>query len=180
MNKQSVLNIIGGFFATVLILVIIFGGMVVSTGNTSVKLNNQVLTAQANVNKEQQRRVTLFNNMVDAVKSYNQYEGSTLEKVTSTRSKDIDKAKLTLNAVAEKYPDLKSQKNYQNLTTEFSVTENRLANYIEAYNETIQSYNDYTQTFPNRTFIGISGQTVHHYQQSNYKVNNNEATSLFK
>lgn len=177
--KNMWVTIIFGILGFVVLIGLVFGGMIVSTGNTVVRLDNQVQTAKANINKEQERRVSLFNNLVDSIKSYNKYEGDTLTKVTKERVGDIDKEKLTLNAVAEKYPDLKSQKNYQNTMIEFAATENRVADYIETYNNDVRSYNNYVQTFPHNWFVGISGHAVQHYDQSNYKVDNNAAKNLF-
>lgn len=181
--KNNGLYIVGGVVGTIAVAALAGFGMVVSTSNGAVRLESQVDTAKANINKEQNRRVTLFNNMVDAVESYNKYEGDTLNKITKARTEaksgDVEKAKVALSAVVEKYPDLKSQKNYAQTLTEFSSTENRLADYTEAYNNDVRSYNNYTRTFPRAWFLSMSGHVVQTYKQSEMTVNPSDATNLF-
>lgn len=146
----------------------------ISTSNSAIRLENQISTAKANINKEQNRRVTLFTNLVEATKSYNNYEGDTLTKLTEARTQaekgNVTEAKTTLNAVTEAYPELKSQKNYQQTMTEFSKTENRLADFIEGYNNDIRDYNNYTSTFPHSWLLSMSGHSVQKYQQSEQTV----------
>ena len=64
--------------------------------------------------------------MVDAVQSYNNYESSTQQKITDARAKasagKINQASQSLNAVVERYPQLKSQSNYKQAMLEFSIT----------------------------------------------------------
>lgn len=169
----------------VTIIVIIFiGTLVIATPrNTAIRLDNQVATNKANINKEEQRRVDLFNNLVDAVKSYDKYEGGTLDKITEARSQaskgQVDKAEINLASVVEKYPELKSQKNYQQAMTEFSVTDNRIADYQEAYNNSVRSYNNYVQSYPANALLNLTGYTTQHYQQTNIKVYNQQARNLF-
>ena len=79
----------------------------------------------------------------------------------------------------EKYPDLKSQKNYQQAMTEFSVTDNRVADYQEAYNNSINSYNSYVRSFPANVFLNLTGYSIQKFSQTNIKVNDNQARNLF-
>ena len=166
------------------IVVIFIGTLVIATPrNTAIRLDNQVATNKANINKEEQRRVDLFNNLVDAVKSYDKYESSTLDKITEARSQaskgQVDKAEINLASVVEKYPELKSQKNYQQAMTEFSVTDNRIADYQEAYNNSVRSYNNYVQSYPANALLNLTGYNTQHYQQTNIKVDNQQARNLF-
>ena len=50
--------------------------------------------------------------------------------------------------VEERYPDLKFQKNYQNLMAEVSVTENHLAQHKKAYNGFVKDYRGFCRVFP--------------------------------
>lgn len=167
-----------------MMIMLFIGTLIVATPrNTAIKLENQVTTNKANINKEEQRRVDLFNNLVDAVKSYDKYESGTLEKITEARSQankgDVDKAEINLATVVEKYPDLKSQKNYQQAMTEFSVTANRVADYQEAYNNSVKSYDNYVRSYPANTLLDITGYSTRQYQQINIKVDNQQARNLF-
>lgn len=171
--------IVGVVFVALLVLFSIIG----SLNNTYVAKDNNVATSQSNISKEEQRRVDLFNNLVDAVQSYNKFEQSTLEKVIQARqqanSGKIENAQLTLAAVVEQYPQLQSQKNYQQAMTEFSITENRLAGYREQYNNDVRDFNNYVQGFPQALFLPLIGKDTSKKAPLDYKVDNTKARDLF-
>lgn len=181
MNKKS--KIIIWASATLAVLVILFAGAI-GISNGQIKRQQEVQTAKANISKEEERRIDLFKNMVDAVQNYNNYESSTQEKITDARSKanqgKINQASQSLNAVVERYPQLKSQSNYKQAMLEFSITENRLANYRENYNDEVQSYNIYVRRFPNYLILNMMGNDTRTYAPLHYNVDNAKATNLFK
>lgn len=170
--------------AIVVIVFAIVSGTLGSVNNHYVALNQNVTTSKSNISKEEQRRVDLFNNLVDAVQSYNKFEQTTLTQIIQARSQansgKIENAQLTLAAVVEAYPQLKSQTNYQNAELEFSVTENRLAQYREQYNNDVRSFNSYVQGFPSGLFLSIEGKDKTQKPYLDYNVNNNQARNLFK
>lgn len=172
----SVISLLSMLFVMV---VLVFG-----ISNGQIKRQQSVQTAKANISKEEERRIDLFKNMVDAVQSYNNYESSTQQKITDARAKasagKINQASQSLNAVVERYPQLKSQSNYKQAMLEFSITENRLANYREDYNDKVQSYNVYVRRFPNHQILNMMGNNTKTYQPLNYDVDNAKTTNLFK
>lgn len=179
-NKQIKLIIGAGLAVLALIVgIAIFSG----TYNSIVTLEENVNTAQSNISKEEKRRVDLFNNLVDAVQSYDKFEQSTLEKVITARQQanggQIENAQLTLAAVVEAYPELKSQGNYQRAMTEFSITENRIADYREQYNEDMRSYNNRVRKFPTNAILGIMGYDKKDFKYLDYEVKENEHRDLF-
>ena len=95
--------------------------------------------------------------MVDAVQEYQDYEGNTYQKVTEARAQassgNVDAAKTTLNAVAENYPELKANENYKQLMNELAITENKIAQIRNNYNEQVKSYNKFIRQFPNNIFL---------------------------
>ena len=177
------INIIIGL-AVVVVLAITVIGVFASANNKVVKLEETINTSQSNISKEEQRRVDLFNNLVDAVQSYNQFEQATLEKVIQARQQanggQIENAQLTLAAVVEAYPQLKSQDNYKQAMLEFSITENRLAQYREQYNGDVKSYNQAVRTFPRSMILAIMGYDKKDYKYLDFNVDNAEARVLFK
>lgn len=181
MDKKS--KIIIWTSAVLAVLVILFVSAI-SISNGQIRRQQEVQTAKANISKEEERRIDLFKNMVDAVQSYNSYESSTQQKITDARAKasagKINQASQSLNAVVERYPQLKSQSNYKQAMMEFSITENRLANYRENYNNEVQDYNVYVRRFPNHQILNMMGNSTKEYQPLNYDVNNAKATNLFK
>lgn len=132
----------------IIILVIGVLGFFIGTYNKGVRYEETIAENLSNINKEKTRKYSVFTNMVDAIQSYNKYEGETLTKIIEARSSgDIEAGEKLLNVLVEQYPELKSNENYQTYLTEISVTENRIANYIEAYNKDLKSYNSWSRSF---------------------------------
>lgn len=169
--------------AVVVVLLFIIGGTFGSVNNHYVALNQNVATSKSNINKEEERRLDLFNNLVGAIQSYNNFEQSTLTQITNARAQaaggDVDGASLAINAVVEAYPQLKSQANYQAAETEFSITENRIASYREQYNNDVRSFNSYTQGFPSGLFLSLEGKDKTQKAYLNVPVDNAKATDIF-
>lgn len=132
----------------IIILAIGIFGFFIGTHNKGVRYEETIAENLSNINKEKTRKYSVFTNMVDAIQSYNKYEGETLTKIIEARSSgDIEAGEKLLNVLVEQYPELKSNENYQTYLTEISVTENRIANYIEAYNKDLKSYNSWSRSF---------------------------------
>lgn len=169
--------------AVVLIVLFIIFGTLGSVNNHYVALSQNVGTSKSNISKEEQRRVDLFNNLVDAVQSAKTFEQDTQTKIAQARSQgnggDISGAMVTIQAVTEAYPEIKSTALYQQAMTEFSVTENRLAQYREQYNNDVRSYNSYVQSFPAGIFLSIEGKDKAQKPYLDYRVDNSQARNLF-
>ena len=168
--------------------VLIVGFIVIAStlggvNNTYVTKDQNVATAKSNISKEEQRRVDLFNNLVDAVQSATTFEKETQTKIAEARSQgnsgNIDQAMLTIQAVAEAYPQIKSIDLYKQTMTEFSITENRLAGYREQYNNDTRDFNIYVQGFPQGIFLSILGKDKTQKPLLDYKVDNSQARDLF-
>lgn len=151
--------------------------------NTYVNKNQQVSTAKSNISKEEQRRVDLFNNLVDAVESAKNFEQETQTKIAEARGMgnggDINGAMVTIQAVTEAYPEIKSTELYKQTMLEFSATENRLAQYRESYNTDVKDFNAYVQGFPSGLWLSILGKDKTQKPYLDYNVDNREARNLF-
>ena len=90
-----------------------------------------------------------------------------------------DEVLAQINAVAEAYPELKSQENYKQFMTEIATTENLIAQYKQAYNKSIKAYNRYVRKFPSRQFLSIIGYEVQDYEYYSTDKTDSEPLSLF-
>ena len=57
--------------------------------------------------------------------------------------------------VSEAYPDLKSDRQMGELSEELTHTENKVSFSRQAYNSTVNDYNDMCEMFPNNIFAGM-------------------------
>lgn len=174
--------LIGIAVAIVLVVTVLIIGA--TANNTAVRQEEQINTSQSNISKEEQRRVDLFNNLVDAVQSAKQFEQDTQTKIAEARSQaaggNVDEAMLTISAVTEAYPEIKSTELYKQTMLEFSITENRLAGYREQYNNDVKDYNKTVRSFPRSFVLSVMGYDVKDYKYLDFKVDNAEARNLFE
>lgn len=181
LSKRTTNVLIGVAIAIVLFVIVLI--TFASANNTAVRQEETINTSQSNISKEEQRRVDLFNNLVDAVQSAKKFEQETQTKIAEARSQgnkgQVDQAMLTINAVAEAYPEIKSTELYKQTMLEFSITENRLASYREQYNADVKEYNATVRSFPRNMILAIMGYDIKNYKYLDFKVNNSEARGLF-
>ena len=145
--------------AVVIILAVYIG----STYNSLVKNRNAVEEAFSTMDVYLKKRWDLIPNIVASVKGYAKHEAETLEKVIAARNggyqalSDEEKleanAELTrglaaINALAERYPDLKANENFLNLNGQLQKTEEDIANARKFYNAVVKAYNNKVEMFP--------------------------------
>ena len=81
---------------------------------------------------------------------------TTIEE-TSAADNQLTGALKSLFAVAENYPDLKANSNFQQLQTELSETEDKISYARQFYNDVVLKYNNACQMFPSSILAGLFG-----------------------
>lgn len=178
-NIKLTLIIVGIVLAITLFIVFLLNNV----PNKVISYEEQITTAQSEIKIQEKRRVDLIPNLVDCVKEYDKHEYETLMAVVEARGANSDSSvqeiQTMINAVAEQYPDLKSDKNYKELMNELSTTENKIAQVRSNYNEWVTRYNSYTKKFPNRQILSFLGYEVTEYQKLEFDVPSDSPTNLF-
>lgn len=171
--------ILGVIAAVILLIVCLFAG----ANNRAISLEEQLNTATAEINVAEKRRADLVYNLADAVLSYQDYERGTYELIAAARasaqSGHVDDAEMVLSAVAEQYPELKANENYQQLMTELAITENSIAQYRNNYNEQARAYHNFVRKFPNNVLLNIMGYTVVDSDYTAYNAPQDAPQNLF-
>lgn len=154
-----------------LIALVVFG-QYVTVRNTLVSKNEAVKSAWSEVDVNLQRRADLIPNLVETVKAYAKQEQTVFGDIANARSallsarspsekiaanNQLDGALGRLLAIAENYPQLKSNENFLRLQDELAGTENRIAVARKRYNDSLQDYNTYVQQFPASLFASWAG-----------------------
>lgn len=132
--------------------------------NRLVSLRENRNNAFADIDVQLKLRYDLVPNLVETVKGYATHERELLEKVTSARASAmkthgssadrvaaegaLSGALMQLIAVAENYPDLKANQNFQQLQAELSDIENKIAAARRFFNNATNEYNVATTQFP--------------------------------
>ena len=150
------------FFYSVIFVGVVLGWLV-GVFNGLVRASREADNAFSQIDVQLKRRYDLIPNLVETVKGYMKFEQETLNKVVQARNsalqarsipeKSTADAQVTqtlggLFALAEAYPDLKSNANMLSLEEELKTTENKISFARQYYNEAVTQLNIRIGTFP--------------------------------
>lgn len=142
--------------------------------NRLVALRQTRKNAFSDVDVQLKQRFDLVPNLVETVKGYATHESSVFENVTAARASVgrsgpgaapdrmkaegmLGSALMGLFAVAENYPQLKADANFQQLQAELGDLENKIAAARRFFNSATAEYNTAIQQFPASLIAGSFG-----------------------
>lgn len=165
-RKYMSIPLILGIVAVVLVLYF------VGVYNHLVVLKTRIEEALSGIDVQLKRRADLIPNLVETVKGYVKHEKEVLENVTKARSALMNAGSMqekaeadnmlsgalkSLFAVAEAYPELKANANFEELQRQLEDTEDKVAYSRQFYNSNVLSYNSKVQMFPTNLIAGMFG-----------------------
>jgi LemA protein len=154
----------------VLLVIVVYATMLY---NNLVQLKHNVSKAWANIDVLLKQRHDELPKLVETCKQYMKFEQETLQKVMEARSKvfaareaqnipELGQAEGALRAtlghlfaLAEAYPDLKTNQSFQQLQARISSLENAIADRREFYNESVNVNNVRIEQFPDTIIAGM-------------------------
>lgn len=144
----------------ILVLLVVY---LVAQYNGFVVLKTRIQEALSGIDVQLKRRADLIPNVVETVKGYAKHEKSVFTDVTKARTalmgaqspkekaeadNMLSGALKSLFAVAEAYPDLKANTNFQDLQRQLEDTEDKVAYSRQFYNSNVLDFNTKVQMFP--------------------------------
>jgi LemA protein len=165
------LPIIAASFAVLLVLVVI-GFIVLASYNDVVALRQRIDKAWSNIDVVLKQRHDQLPNLVAAVRGLMAYEKDVLTRVTALRAAYVPTAPIpdqavtseatsaavrSLFAVVERYPDIKSQANVQDLQDQIERLEAMIADRRELYNDQVYRYNTRISQVPGALLAPLFG-----------------------
>jgi LemA protein len=144
----------------------------IASYNGLVTKRNRVDNAWGQVEVQLKRRYDLIPNLVETVKGYAAHERGTFEAVIQARNAAqaaagpaeaaqaenvLTGALRQLFALAEAYPQLRASENFQQLQSDLSDTENKVAVSRQIYNDSVLTYNNAVQQIPSNLVASITG-----------------------
>lgn len=156
----------------VLAVILVIAIPIVGSYNSLVNLEQTVNKAESNIDTQLQRRSDLIPNLVNTVKGYASQEKDIFTDIANARSKlagatsvteqadadsQLSNALSRLLVVVERYPDLKSNQNFRDLSVQLEGTENRIAIARQDYNTAVTNYNTKRRRFPTTIISSLFG-----------------------
>jgi LemA protein len=156
-----------------LLLWVVVGAVAVyaiSQYNGLVRLRNGSEGAWSDIDVQLKRRYELIPNLVETVKGFATHERETFEEVTRARTSamgaqgveaqaaaegGLSRALASLFAVAEAYPELKSNENFLSLQSELSGLEDAIQNARRYYNAIVRDLNTRVEAFPSNLVANV-------------------------
>lgn len=176
------LGIIGVIFVGLLVLAGTTGLWAVGTYNGLVNKNEAVSQSWSQVQNVYQRRSDLIPNIVATAGAAAKFEKSTFVEIAAARASvgqfKVDSSIVNnpqefakfqqaqgflgqalgkLMVIKENYPELKANKNFENVMIELEGTENRISVERKTFNETAQEYNQTIKRFPGSFVANFGG-----------------------
>ncbi len=160
-------------------IIVVIGLWAFGAYNGLVAGNNEVQKKWANVETVYQKRANLIPALENTVKSYANFEKTTLTDVIAARSKatsiTIDPTNMTeadmakfqaaqgeltgalsrLMAVVEQYPNLKADQQYLNFQREYTAIENSIRTETVYYNDSVEKFNNSAQQLPGSLLVAF-------------------------
>jgi LemA protein len=165
-----------GIILVVIVVVILVVGVLIYNG--LVTKRNRVDEAVGQIEVQLKRRHDLVPNLVAAVKDVMGFEQDILTRVTEARASavaagaqgtvtreqiqaenQLTGALRSLFAVAENYPQIRSNENVLALQEQLTTTENQISFARQHYNASVNEYNTTIQTVPSVLIAGPLGFT---------------------
>ena len=157
--------------------------------NKLVKINNIVKEAFSTMDIYLKKRWDLIPNLVEVVKEYEKHEKETFSQIANLRTNQYNSMpmnrKIKVNeqltpevskviVISERYPELKSNENFLQLSRELVQIEDEIANSRKYYNGAVRILNTKIQIFPNNIVASIFG----FKQASMFEANTEEKNNI--
>lgn len=170
----------GAIIAIVIVVVVVLIiAMIIGAYNGLVKLDERVNEAWSDITVQLKYRADLIPNVVETVKGYAKHEKETFQMVTEARSaamgaktvkqaaeaeKEMQSALGKIFAIAEAYPELKSNENFIKLQSQLQDVEDKIQAARRFYNAGAKELNTKIKTFPTNVINNLVG----HFKKRDY------------
>ena len=164
----------------ILVIVVLLALWIAGSYNRLITLVNKVAEAWSDIDVQLTRRYDLIPNLIETVKGYATHEREAFENVTKARAASLGatspqakgaaegmlaSALKSVFAIAEAYPELKANTNFQSLQEELAQTENTIQQARRYYNGNVRDLNTTIQSFPGNIIANMFKFTIKEFFQ---------------
>jgi len=165
-------GLVGGLAAALVLIGVVAYSVMVYNG--LVRLRRRINKAKSDIDALLKQRSDELPKLIDTAQEYMEYERDVLQDITEARTKvqeasgpgetadaneELRGALGEFFAVAEDYPELKSNENFQQLQERISSIEEGIADRRELYNDAVNTYNIRINQIPYNLFANAMGYT---------------------
>ena len=169
----------GIIIIAILVVIVLIIGFIAGIYNSLVQLDERVNEAWSDITVQLKYRADLIPNVLETVKGYAQHEKETFQMVTEARTaamgaktvKQAAEAEEAMQgalgkifAIAEAYPELKANENFQQLQTQLQDVEDKIQASRRFYNAGAKDLNTKIKTFP----TNIVNNFIGHFKKRDY------------
>lgn len=162
---NSILNFVSSIFWLAFYLVVILGGVALWGYNKLRRLVEDVREAESNTSVVIAKKTQLVNDLTALVLRYHQDEQLVVLKVSSdlgvgsmlSSYNSAGSMLATINGVAQRYPELKSNAQFGMLMDSISSCEKEIQTWRLKFNSTAKDYNVHRSSVPHTFYAGLLG-----------------------
>lgn len=154
---DAIFGFIWGLIQLLIFLAVVVAIIAAWGYNTLRALSESIREAWSNISIVGKKQISLINQLIDVVKSYQESENLVMLKVSEDTSSAQNIAQMhqqsgmvlsTVSGIAQKFPELKSNQQYQRLIDSIQACESQLESARQKYNADVKAYNTRRSSMP--------------------------------
>jgi LemA protein len=163
---DAIFGFIWGLIQLIIFLVVVVAIIAAWGYNTLRGLSESIRESWSNISIVGKKQISLVNQLIDVVKSYQESENLVMLKVSEDTSSANNIAQMhqqsgmvlsAVNGIAQKFPELKSNQQYQRLIDSIQACEGQLESARQKYNADVKTYNIKRSSMPHVFYASTLG-----------------------
>ena len=163
---SSIFGLISGIIKLALVILVILGVIALLGYNRLRSLSEAIREAWSNIGVVGRKQASLINQLIDVVKGYQESEKLVMLKVSEDMSNAASVAQMyqqsgmvlsSVNGLAERFPELKANEQYQRLIDNIQACESQLESARARYNGHVRKYNTTRSSIPTVLYAPLLG-----------------------
>lgn len=165
-GMSEIFGFIMGLIKFAIVIAILLGIVALLGYNALRALSENIREAWSNIGVVSKKQASLVNQLIDVVKGYQESEKLVMLKVSDDLNSTTQVAQLhqqtssiiaAANGLAQRFPDLKADQQYQRLIDSIQQCEVDLENARGRYNHHVKLYNVKRNSIPHVFYAGVIG-----------------------
>jgi LemA protein len=162
---DAIVDFFGMIIRLVIFAVIVLVAIAVWGYNSLRRLAENVKESQSNIDVALRKKISLVNQLIDVANRYLDRESLIVMKVSADSTEaamqqtyqQTGTVMATIQGMAQKFPEMKSNEQFNNLAASIEKTENEVQNYRVRCNAAIKEYNSKRSALPHALYASALG-----------------------